>query len=142
MENQFNNNQNSDEIIIDFNKIWRIICYRKSLIITCFVLAIILSGLLTILMPKKYETEAKLLINKSSSTNLADINPFIISDAVDIGGGGMSSLLGGSSNLSNEIEILKSPLVLDPVIKINNLKYKKGKKTGCPLPGLFGILQT
>ena len=43
----------------------------------------------------------------------------------------MAALMGGgSSDINNEIEILKSPLVLNSVIKSNNLKYKKGRKKG------------
>jgi len=123
------NNINNDEIIIDFRKIWLTILYRKSSIFACFAIIIALALIATMFMPKKYESEAKILINKTNATNLAELNPFMISGMSDMAGG-MAGLLNGGSNLVNEMEIMKSPLVLDPVIRINQLKYKKGPKKG------------
>jgi uncharacterized protein involved in exopolysaccharide biosynthesis len=124
-----NNNLENEELTIDFAKLWKIILYRKTWIISCFILVALITTFLTLTYPKKYTVNAKILINKSSSTNLADINPFIVSDIS--ASSGFSGMLGGlSSNLNNEIEILKSPLVIESVIKENDLKYANGPKKG------------
>ena len=90
---------NYDDIIIDFGKIWKILLYRKYWILLCFVIIVSISVFLTLLTEKTYTTETKIFINKSSSTNLSDINPFVVSDT---GGasGGLSSLLGGGGGAS------------------------------------------
>ena len=123
--------ENYNDIIIDFGKIWKILLYRKYWVLLCFVIVVSLSVFITLSTKKTYTTEAKIFINKSSSTNLSDINPFVVSDT-GASAGGLSSLLGGGgvSNLGNEIEILKSPMVLDQVIRDNNLRYKSGLKKG------------
>ncbi|MEI8390067.1 MAG: Wzz/FepE/Etk N-terminal domain-containing protein [bacterium] len=123
------NINNNDELVLDFKKLCKTFQYRKNIIVYCFLIIISLTLLITFFMPKKYESETKLLINKSSSTNLANINPFILSEMADMDGG-MSGLLKGSSDLENEIEIIKSPLVLDEVVKANHIVYKNGKKKG------------
>jgi len=123
------NSFENDEITIDFRKISNIVKYRKKAIIVCFLTMIFLAVILSFILPKKYISEGKILIDKSSSTNMADINPFIISD-LGSSVGGVAGLMSGSGGLGDEIEILKSPLVLEPVIIANNLKYKSGKKEG------------
>lgn len=128
MNNELKNTE--DEIIIDFEKILGILWHRKSIIIACFLVILPISALITHISPKKYISEAKILVNKSSSTNLSEINPFVVSSAAISGGGGLSGILGGGDVLSNEIEIMKSPLVIDNVIRENNFKYKKGRKAG------------
>lgn len=121
--------EDNPEIEIDFKKILLIIWQRKISIIVCFIVFVLGAAVLTQFMDKKYLSEAKILINKTNSTNLADINPFIISD-LSSRASGVSSLLGVGSNLASEIEIIKSPLVIDRVIKENNLRYEKGPKQG------------
>ncbi len=123
------NSFENDEITIDFRKISNIVKYRKKAIIVCFLAMIFLAVVLSFILPKKYISEGKILIDKASSTNMADVNPFIISD-LGSSAGGVASLMSGSGSLGDEIEILKSPLVLEPVIIENNLKYKSGKKEG------------
>lgn len=125
-----NNNYENDEITINLKKIYKILEYRKKILLGCVASFIILFLLITFILPKKYESEAKLLINKAESTNLADINPFIVSQIGSAGDKGLSALLSSGGNLGNELEILKSELVLNPVIKENNIRYKKGKKKG------------
>ena len=76
-------------------------------------------------MPKKYEVQSDLYINKANDTNIAEINPYVLSELGSAGGGMAAMLAGGNSQLTNEIELMKSPLVLDKVIRENNLVYKK-----------------
>lgn len=123
--------QENDEIKIDFTKIFNIIWYRKKIIIVCYTIIILLAIAITSLMPKKYTSEAKLLINKSRDTNLAEINPFVLEDGSK-GSGLASSLLSNvsSGGIDDDIQIIKSPLVFDKVIIENNLKYSKGPKKG------------
>ncbi|EKE02199.1 MAG: hypothetical protein ACD_20C00413G0023 [uncultured bacterium] len=123
------NNFENEEITISFNKLWHIIWSRKFVIIICFITFLVLAVIKFNITPKKYISETRLLINNASSTNLSDINPFVVSD----GGGSMSgvqSFFRSSSNIDAEIEIMKSPLVMDKVIKDNNLKYTSGLKAG------------
>lgn len=128
MEKKFSTE--TDEIVIDFNKIFKIFLYRKNLVIICYVIMIIFSIAMTFIMPKKYISETKLLIDKTNSTNLAAINPFLVASA-DMTSQSFSNLLkGGGGTLVNEIEIIKSPLVLNNVIKENDLKYAKGPQEG------------
>lgn len=125
MQNEINN----DEIIIDFNKIFKIINHRKLLIAKTFMICIFVFLTITFILPKKYATSADLYINKTNETNLAELNPYVISSLSNLGG--MASMLGGGGNiLQNEIDIMQSPLVMDNVIKENNLKYTEGKKKG------------
>jgi len=122
---------NEDEIIIDFSKIWRIICYRKLLILTVFILIIASTVVITFILPKKYETSAKILINKSAATNITELNPFVRSEMASSDKTGITAaLMGSNTGLNDEIEILKSPLVLNPVIKANNLTYQRGHHKG------------
>lgn len=124
MQNEIEN----DELIIDFKKIFRILNHRKLLIAKISISFILFFVILTFIIPKKYETDADIYINKSTNTNLADINPYVISSS---GGEEFPGLPGATAdNLQNEIEIMKSPLIMDKVIKENNLRYKKGKKKG------------
>jgi len=127
-----NNNQSFDneEITVDLRKIWNIVKYRKKVIFSCFLIMIFLACILTLILPKKYIAEGKILIDKSSSTNIAEINPFIISDVGSKAGGVAGIISGASGGLNDEIEIMKSPLVLEPVIIANNLKYTSGPKDG------------
>lgn len=122
------NEQENDEIVIDFKKIFQIINYRKQLILKTFILSIIIFSFLALILPKKYKVEADIYVNKTNTTNLSDINPFVLSS---LGVNGAMGFLGaGNNTLQNEIEIIKSPLVLNNVIQKNNLRYKWGRKRG------------
>lgn len=128
-DNQFINDY--DEISIDFNKLIKIIFHRSPLIISCFILVLIFTFILTQFQPKKYVSDAQVYINKGEDTNLADINPFSISEIASSGSNiGLSNLISGNGGLNNEIEILKSPLVMEKVIRDNNLIYESGLKKG------------
>jgi hypothetical protein len=111
----------SDEIIIDFSKIIRIINYRKHYIILPIILLTVISIIITMFLPKKYESEVKILINKANSTNMTDVNPFLTYEGGGSSYNGIAGIINGNSNLSDEIEILKSPIVLDKIIKDNSL---------------------
>lgn len=123
-------NEQDDEIIIDIDKTLRILNQRKVLIVKVFMTCILILVAFALIWPKKYKTYADLYINKGNDTNLAEMNPYIISSITD--NANLSSMLGGGNggNLQNEIEIMKSPLVMDQVIKENKLVYKGGKKKG------------
>lgn len=121
--------QNTDnEIIIDFNKFLKTLIENKKIIFTCFFISMSLGILLNFSLPKKYTSESKILIKKSGSTNLSYINPFIISE--DNENNYYNEISSGQNSLSEEIEIIKSPLIIDTVTKENNLKYKNGPAKG------------
>ena len=116
-----------EELSIDFKKISMILRNRRIRIITTFCLVLAFFILLTFILPKKYTVETDLYINKTNNSNISEINPFYLTEA---SGGGYS--LGFDKTISNEIELIQSPLVIDKVIKENNLRYKKK----------FGIITT
>lgn len=119
-----------EELVIDYKKLFNILSYRKNLAIKIIVLTTVIVGLISLFLPKKYDTSADIYVSKTSNTNLAELNPYIIASMTN-GFGGLSSMFGpGMGGLQDEIEIMKSPLVMDNVIRENNLKYKKGPKKG------------
>jgi len=120
--NYFENEVNTINLI----KIWHIFLYRKRIVFFCFLTVLLLCAILTVICPKKYLSEVKILINKNNSTYLSDINPFALSEAKPEG----LIKIGSQDNLNNEIEIIKSPIVLDSVIRENGLRYKTGIKAG------------
>lgn len=61
---------------------------------------------------------------------MAELNPYVISELG--AGGGMAALMSGGGTLANDIELMQSPLVIDKVIKDNDIRFKK----------LFGIIPT
>ena len=86
---------------------------------------------MTFISTKKWTINADLYINKSNNSNMAEINPYFIEE-VGMGSGGMASLMAGGGGLTNELELMQSPLVIDKVIKENDLRFKK----------LFGVIPT
>jgi len=119
-----------EELTIDLKKIIFALWNRKFLIAKVFIGVLIFFILTTFIFPKKYKVDSDLYINKSNSSNMAEINPYFISE---IGSGsGMAAMLAGGGNLTNELELMQSPLVIDKVIKENDLRFKK----------LFGIFPT
>ena len=110
-----------DDLNIDFKKIFMILWSRKTAIIVAFFAVLLFFVLLTYILPKKYTVEADLYINKTNNSNISEINPFVIDE---MGGKSMLSM-GTDKSINNEIELIQSPLVLDKVIKENNLVYKK-----------------
>lgn len=114
-----------EELSIDLKKIVLTIWSRKNILTKVFGIVLIFFILLTFILPKKYEVQSDLYINKANDTNIAEINPYVLSELGSAGGGMAAMLAGGNSQLTNEIELMKSPLVLDKVIRENNLVYKK-----------------
>lgn len=119
-----------EELNIDLKKIFLSIWCRKQLIIKVFISVFIFFIILTFITPKKFKVDADLYINKTNSSNMAEINPYFISEVGT--GGGMAAMLAGGGNLTNELELMQSPLVIDKVIRENDLRFKK----------LFGIFTT
>ena len=111
-----------EDLTIDFKKIFFSIWSRKEIIAKVFISVFVFFILLTFITPKKYLVDADLYVNKANSTNLADINPYIIEE---LGAGGMAAIMGSNASLNNELELMKSPLVIDKVIRENNIIIKK-----------------
>lgn len=114
-----------EELNIDFKKIFMIFWSRKRIIMKVFCGVLAFFILLTFILPKKYKVDADLYINKSNNTNLMEINPYAIEELGSIGGGMAALMNGGNGVLPNELEIMQSPLVMDKVIRDNDLKIKK-----------------
>lgn len=114
-----------EELDINFEKIWKTIWSRKFLLIKVFYSVLAFFILLTFIMPKKYTVTADLYINKANNSNMMEINPYILNEAE-----GPVVNMGTDKAINNEIELMKSELVLDKVIRDNDIKYKKGKKKG------------
>lgn len=120
-----------EELTIDLKKIFFALWSRKGVIIKTFLSVLIFFIVLTFILPKKYVVDSDLYVNKSNNSNMMEINPYVISE-LGAGGGGMAALMAGGGGLTNELELIQSPLVIDKVIKENNLRYKK----------LYGIIPT
>ena len=112
-----------EELTIDFKKIAFGIWNRKYLVIKVFTLILIFFIAITFILPKKYKIESDLYINKANSSNMMEINPYAIEELG--AGGGMAALMSGGGGLTNELELIQSPLVIDKVIRENNIVYKK-----------------
>ena len=119
-----------EELTIDLKKIFFALWSRKKLIASVFTCVLIFFIALTFISAKKYKVDADLYINKSNNSNMADLNPYVISELG--AGGGMAALMSGGGTLANDIELMQSPLVIDKVIQENDLRFKK----------LFGIIPT
>ncbi len=125
-----------EELTIDLKKIFFAIWSRKFLISKVFLLILLCFITLTFISPKKYKVDSDLYINKANNTNMMEINPYAIEELGGAGGGMAAIMSGGGGALTNELELMQSPLVIDKVIKENNLRYKKilgiitTKKTG------------
>lgn len=109
-----------EELTIDFKKIFFTIWNKRILIVKVFCSVLAFFILLTFILPKKYKVEADLYINKSNNTNMSEFNPFIIDEA----SGNLMSM-GADKAMNNELELIQSPLVIDKVIRENNLVVKK-----------------
>ena len=114
-------------INIDLRKILLAIWNRKILIIKVFICTLIIFIISTYTSPKVWKVEADLYINKSNNSNMMEVNPYVIDEM-----GTMTINSVSDKVMMNELELIQSPLVIDKVIKENNLKFKK----------LFGIFPT
>ena len=113
-------NDLDEDLDINLKKYWCAIWSRKILLIKVFCSILVFFILLTFVLPKKYKVSADLYINKTNSSNMTEFNPYVLDDA----SGSMISM-GTDKSMNNEIELMKSSLVLDKVIKDNNIVYKK-----------------
>ena len=120
-----------EELTIDLKKIFFALRNRKILIIKAFTIILLFFTALTFVLPKKYKVESDLYINKANNSNMMEINPYAIEE-LGAAGGGMAAIMSGGGGLTNELELIQSPLVIDKVIRENDLRYKK----------LFGIITT
>ncbi len=118
-----------DDFNIDIKKIFLIFWNRKFLITKVFTITLLFFILITFFMKKMWVVDSNLYVNKSNSTNYSEINPYALED-LGIG------LISSKDPLADEIELIKSPLVLQKVIEENDLRYGKflgiipTKKTG------------
>ena len=121
----YNYNQDIDEeLTIDLKKIFCALWSRKILISKVFLIILLCFIILTFISPKKYKVDSDLYINKANNTNMMEINPYAIEE-LGGAGSGMAALMSGGGGLTNELELMQSPLVIDKVIRENHLVYKK-----------------
>ena len=126
MQTDYCNTQDLDEeLTIDIKKIFFTLWSRKELISKVFISVLIFFILLTFICPKKYKVESDLYVNKANNSNMMEINPYAIEELGGAGGGMAALMAGGGGALTNELELMQSPLVIDKVIRENNLVYKK-----------------
>ncbi len=130
MENYKYTQEIDEELTINLKKIFFALWSRKELIIKTFLSVLIFFIVLTFILPKKYVVDSDLYVNKSNNSNMMEINPYAISELG--AGGGMAAIMAGGGGLSDELELIQSPLVIDNVIKENDLRFKK----------IFGIIPT
>ena len=109
-----------DDLSVNFQNIWKAIWNRRLLLIKIFCSFLAFFIILTFIMPKKYRVTADLYINKANNSNMMEVNPYILNEA-----GNSTISMGIDKAISNEIELMKSELVLDKVIRDNNIVYKK-----------------
>ena len=109
-----------DDFNINFERLWRVLWSRRVLLIKIFSSILVFFILLTFIMPKKYTVTADLYINKSNNSNMIEVNPYVLDEA-----SGPAISMGTDKAINNEIELMKSELVLDKVIRDNNIVYKK-----------------
>ena len=124
MQNYDYTQELDEELTIDLKKIFFALWSRKTLIVKVFLGVLVFFVLLTFVSPKKYKVESDLYINKAQNSNMMDINPFVLEE-LGAGGGGVAALMSGGGGLTNELELIQSTLVIDRVIRENNLVYKK-----------------
>ena len=123
MQNYDYTQEFDEELTIDLKKIFFALWSRKVLIAKTFFTILTFFIILAFISPRKYTVDADLYINKANGTNMMEINPYAIEELG--AGGGMAALMSGGGGLTNELELIQSPLVIDKVIRENDLKYKK-----------------
>ncbi len=118
-----------EDFNIDIKKIFLMFWSRRFLMIKIFVATLAFFIAITFVMKKMWVVDSNLYVNKSNSTNFSEVNPFAIEE-LGIG------IIQSKDPLADELELIKSPLVLQKVIEENDLRYKKflgiipTKKTG------------
>ncbi len=121
-------NSTDDDITIDIKKMIGTIKCNFKLLRKIFIVVAVFMFFVTLFSAKKYTVDAEILMNSTSSTNLSEFNPFVLSDSAENSISAQAAA--PSTDTAEYIAILKSPLVMDKVIKENNLIYTKGKKKG------------
>ncbi len=119
--------QEDKELTIDIKKIFYTVSNSKRLMVQTWSVVLLLFIGLTFIQQKTYTVSTDLYINKMNNSNIIDINPYAINEAA-----GNISLTGTDKTMNNELELMKSPLVIDKVIKDNDIRYGK----------LCGIIET
>lgn len=109
-----------EDLNINFEKICKTVWSRRWLLIKVFCSVLAFFILLAFIMPKKYTVTADLYINKANNSNMMEINPYILDEATT-----PIVSMGTDKAINNEIELMKSELVLDKVIRDNNIVYRK-----------------
>ena len=115
-----------EELTIDLKKIIFSLWSRRYLIVGVFMLVLLLFVCSTFTSTKKYKVDADLYISKGNNSNMAEFNPYMLADL----DGGIT--ISQSNPLANDLEIIQSPLVIDKVIRENDIRFKK----------LFGVITT
>ncbi len=113
-------NEQEEELNTNIKNIILALWNRRFLMVKTFIITLLIFIVLLFILPKQWKVQADLYINKSNNSNLMDINPYAIEE-----GGNMYGLLGANNSLTNELEIIQSPRVIDKVVRENNLKYEK-----------------
>ena len=113
-------NDLDEDLDINLMKYWNAIWSRKVLLIKVFCSVLAFFILLTFVLPKKYTVSADLYVSKTNNSNMTEFNPYVLDETA-----GSLISMGTDKSINNEIELLKSSLVLDKVIKENKIVYKK-----------------
>ncbi len=114
-----------EDISVDIRKLFYAVKSRMKLVIKIISCVMLFFIVLTFIMPKEYKVSADLYVNKTNNSNMAEINPYFIQEIGSASGGVAALMSGGSSGMLNELELIQSPLVIDKVIRENDLRFKK-----------------
>lgn len=117
-------NDNDDEINIDLKKVFFSLWSRKKLLVIVFISVFCLFILKTFITTKVYTVDTDLYINKSNNSNMAELNPYVLSD-IGAGAGMAATMSGGAGIMANDIELMQSALVINKVIRDNDLRFGK-----------------
>ena len=127
-------NELDDEFNINFKKVLFSIWNRKKIMVSVFLIVFIFFIMMTFVSTKLYTVDTDLYINKSNNSNMAELNPYVLSE---LNSGSVSVISSaGVGAMANDIELMQSALVIDKVIRDNNLRFGKvygiipTKKTG------------
>ena len=145
--NQYQNTSlsSNQEWVLNFDEILKISLKNKKLIALFTFIGFLFSVLSAFNKPNIYAGQFQILLKKNTS--------FLTSQPEALEGGAsslISTLTGGSNQLSTEIEILKSPSVLTPVfeyvkerkrssgIDVENMKYTSWFKNNMEVEQVIG----
>ncbi len=112
------------ELVFDLYKIRQILYFRRKQIAIIYIIMILASLIYSLFSPKIYESKANILININKNTNIKEFNPYH-SDKEMLYAASKKNPT--TKFINNEIQILKSSKVLEPVIKKNNILSKNNQ---------------